>query len=139
MMTFLIIIHVTACIILIGLVLIQRGRGAGLVESFAGVESMFGTKTSVFLTRTTTIMSIVFFITCLSLAVLSVKQSKSLMRDVRTVRPKAELPKTATTNTEAAKTEQVKTEPAKVQAVKAETEKVQTPAPTAKPDAAKTK
>ena len=61
MMTFLIIIHVTACIVLIGLVLIQRGRGAGLVESFAGVESMFGTKTSVFLTRTTTIMSIFLF------------------------------------------------------------------------------
>lgn len=85
MTTFLIIIHVTACVILIGLVLIQRGRGAGLVESFAGVESMFGTKTSVFLTRITTVMSIVFFITCLALAVLSVKQSKSLMRDVRAV------------------------------------------------------
>lgn len=83
MMIFLIILHVIACIVLIGLVLIQRGRGAGLVESFAGVESMFGTKTSAFLTRTTTIMSVVFFITCLSLAVLSVKQSKSLMRDVR--------------------------------------------------------
>ena len=83
MMTLLIIVHVIACVILIGLVLIQRGRGAGLVESFAGVESMFGTKTSAFLTRTTTIMSIVFFITCLSLAVLSVRQSKSLMRDVR--------------------------------------------------------
>lgn len=89
MMTFLIIIHVTACVVLIGLVLIQRGRGAGLVESFAGVESMFGTKTSVFLTRTTTIMSVVFFITCLSLAILSVKQSKSLMADVRST-PKAE-------------------------------------------------
>ncbi len=82
MMTFLIIIHVTACAVLIILVLIQRGRGAGLVESFAGVESMFGTKTSVFLTRTTTIMSVVFFITCLALAVLSVRQSKSLMRNV---------------------------------------------------------
>jgi preprotein translocase subunit SecG len=88
MMTFLIIIHVTACVVLIGLVLIQRGRGAGLVESFAGVESMFGTKTSVFLTRTTTIMSIVFFITCLSLAILSVKQSKSLIPDGRTSKPK---------------------------------------------------
>ena len=87
MMTFLIIIHVTACVVLIGLVLIQRGRGAGLVESFAGVESMFGTKTSVFLTRITTIMSIVFFMTCLALAVLSVRQSKSLMRDVRTAKP----------------------------------------------------
>ena len=89
MMIFLIIIHVTACLVLIGLVLIQRGRGAGLVESFAGVESMFGTKTSVFLTRTTTIMSVVFFVTCLSLAVLSVKQSKSLMRNVRMTKPKA--------------------------------------------------
>lgn len=100
MMIFLIILHVTACIVLIGLVLIQRGRGAGLVEGFAGVESMFGTKTSVFLTRTTTIMSVVFFITCLSLAVLSVKQSKSLMRNIAATAPKTELPKA-----EAAKTE----------------------------------
>lgn len=116
MMIFLIVLHVTACVILIGLVLIQRGRGAGLVESFAGVESMFGTKTSAFLTRTTTIMSIVFFITCLSLAVLSVRQSKSLMRDVRVAAPKT---------------------------VKPETVKIETPQPatlpanTAKPDAAK--
>lgn len=83
MMTFIIVLHVTACLILITLVLIQRGRGGGLVESFAGVESMFGTKTSSFLTRTTTVMSIVFFITCLLLAFISVKQSKSLMTNVR--------------------------------------------------------
>ena len=92
MMTFFIIIHVIACTVLIGLVLIQRGRGAGLVESFAGVESMFGTKTSVFLTSTTTIMSIVFFITCLTLAVMSVRQSKSLMAGARaTVKTEAPL------------------------------------------------
>jgi len=124
MMTFLIIIHVTACIVLIGLVLIQRGRGAGLVESFAGVESMFGTKTSVFLTRTTTIMSIVFFITCLALAVLSVRQSKSLMRDVRGVKAKIE-----TVNTEAAQPE----------AAKASAPVATLPAETVKPDAAKVK
>ena len=118
MMTFLIIIHVTACVVLIILVLIQRGRGAGLVESFAGVESMFGTKTSAFLTRITTIMSVVFFMTCLALAVLSVRQSKSLMRDVRTLKPK----------TEAVKTEAVKVVPAPA---------VTVPAETAKPDAAK--
>ncbi|MFH0826505.1 MAG: preprotein translocase subunit SecG [Candidatus Omnitrophota bacterium] len=83
MMAFIIAIHVIACIVLIGLVLIQRGRGGGLVESFSGVESMFGTKTSVFLTRTTTILSIMFFITCLSLAFLSIRQSKSLMSNVK--------------------------------------------------------
>ena len=82
-MIFIIVIHVIVCIVLIGLVLIQRGRGSGLVESFQGVESMFGTKTSTFLTRTTTILSVVFFFTCLSLAVLSVRQSKSLMRNIK--------------------------------------------------------
>lgn len=79
MTIFLIVIHVIVCIALIGLVLIQRGRGAGLVESFAGVESMFGTKTNAFLTRATTVLSIAFFITCLLLALVSVRQSKSLM------------------------------------------------------------
>lgn len=83
-MIFIIVIHVIVCIVLIGLVLIQRGRGSGLVESFQGVESVFGTKTNTFLTRTTTILSIVFFLTCLSLAVLSVRQSKSLMRNIKT-------------------------------------------------------
>ena len=87
MTTFLIIIHVIVCIALIGLVLIQRGRGAGLVESFAGVESMFGTKTNAFLTRTTTVLSIAFFITCLVLAVVSVRQSKSLMGKIKTQAP----------------------------------------------------
>ncbi len=118
----LIIVHVFACLVLIGLVLIQRGRGAGLVEGFAGVESMFGTKTNTFLTRTTTILSVVFFITCLSLAVLSVRQSKSLMRNA----------------TAATKVEAVKTEPAKVETAKTETPAVATlpPAEKSQPDAA---
>lgn len=123
----LIIIHVIACVVLIGLVLIQRGRGAGLVEGFAGVESMFGTKTSAFLTRTTTIMSVVFFLTCLSLAVLSVKQSKSLMRNVSSV-----MPKTVTVTAE---------EPAKAGSTKPETvtppASANAPAEKLTPDAAK--
>jgi len=83
MMIFILVIHVIVCMGLIGIVMIQRGRGSGLVESFAGVESMFGTKTSAFLTRATTVLSIIFFITCLSLAVLSVRQSRSLMKNVQ--------------------------------------------------------
>jgi len=79
MMIFVIVIHVIVCAALITLVLIQRGRGGGLVDSFQGVESMFGTKTNTFLTRSTTVLSVVFFFTCLSLAILSVKQSKSLL------------------------------------------------------------
>lgn len=135
MMTFIVIVHVIACIVLIILVLIQRGRGAGLVESFAGVESMFGTKTSAFLTRTTTIMSVVFFLTCLSLAVLSVRQSKSLMSGAnRQAKPAAK--------TEAVKTGDVKAEPVKAEAAKAEVVKVEAvkaaaPVEQAKPEAGK--
>ena len=109
----LVTIHVLACVVLIILVLIQRGRGAGLVESFAGVESMFGTKTSAFLTKTTTVMSVIFFITCLSLAVLSVKQSKSLMRNVKAQAATAKVEE----KTDAVKTDVVKTEATKTDAV----------------------
>ncbi len=78
-------IHVIICTLLIIIILIQAGRGGGLVESFSGVESMFGTKTSAFLTRTTTVLSVLFFLTCLTLAVISLKQSRSLMAAVRPV------------------------------------------------------
>jgi preprotein translocase subunit SecG len=108
MMILLIVVHVFACVVLISLVLIQRGRGAGLVESFSGVESMFGTKTSVFLTRTTTIMSIIFFLTCLGLAVLSVRQSKSLMRNLTPASSKTEASKDQVPGAETSRSEAVK-------------------------------
>ena len=82
MIGLIIVIHIIACVLLIIMILIQRGRGSGLVEAFSGVESMFGTKTSAFLARTTTILSIIFFLTCLSLAILSARQSRSLMQDL---------------------------------------------------------
>lgn len=81
MMIFVIIIHLIVCLGLIGVVLIQRGRGGGLVESLSGVESVFGTKTSSFLTRATFILSVLFFLTSITLTFLSIKQSKSLMRN----------------------------------------------------------
>lgn len=82
-MFFIILIHTFVCAALITMVLIQKGRGGGLVDTLSGVESMFGTKTPTFLTRATTILSVFFFLTCLSLAVLSLRQSKSLMKDIK--------------------------------------------------------
>ncbi|MCM8781127.1 MAG: preprotein translocase subunit SecG [Candidatus Omnitrophica bacterium] len=76
-------IHIIVCILLIVIILIQSGRGGGLVDGLSGVESMFGPKTNVFLTRTTTVLAILFFLTCISLAVLSARQSRSLMRDIK--------------------------------------------------------
>ena len=75
----LIFIHVMVCLGLIGIVLIQAGRGGGLSQSFSGAESMFGTKTNALLTRATTVFAIIFFITCLSLAFVAKQRSKSLI------------------------------------------------------------
>ncbi len=75
-------LHVTVCVLLIIIILIQAGRGGGLVESLSSVESMFGTKTNALLARTTAILSTIFFITCVGLAFLSLQQSRSLMRHV---------------------------------------------------------
>ena len=83
MTAFIIAIHITACLLLMAIVLVQQGRGGGLVDSFSSVETMFGPKTGAFLTRATTVLSIVFFITCLSLAVLSSRQSRSLMQGAK--------------------------------------------------------
>lgn len=78
-------IHVIACICLIIIILIQAGRGGGLVENLSSMESVFGTKTHAFLTRSTTVLSIAFFITCLSLAFLSARQSRSLLTNAAAV------------------------------------------------------
>jgi len=112
MMGFIIAIHVSVCALLIVIILIQRGRGSGLVESFSGVESMFGTKTNTFLTRTTTVLSTLFLLTCLTLAVLSARQSRSLMRNIKPAQQQAlpEAPKPETATPQASKQEVPKQE-----------------------------
>ena len=114
-------LHVIVCVLLIIIILIQAGRGGGLVEGFSGVESMFGPKTNSFLTRTTTVLSSLFLITCISLAFLSVRQNKSLMRNVPVKQPVANtLPETKTQQpketTSAVKTETPQTQEQKLPA-----------------------
>lgn len=79
MFSFVIAIHIIACIGLIFFILIQQGKGGGLIDSFSSAESIFGTKTNTFLTKVTTGLAITFFITCLLLAFISVQQSKSVV------------------------------------------------------------
>lgn len=76
-------LHVIVCILLIIIILVQRGRGGGLVDTFSDVESMFGTKTPAVLTRVTTVLSVLFFITCLSLALFAANLNKSLLKDAK--------------------------------------------------------
>jgi len=130
-MGLIITIHVIACTLLIAIILIQRGRGSGLVESFSGVESMFGTKTNTFLTRTTTVLSTIFFLTCLSLAILSSRQSRSLMRNIKPSQQQAlpEFPKPETAAAQAPKQEAPKQEAPKQESTTQEAPAENSPKP----------
>lgn len=86
MYTLFLIIHIITCTLLIAVILVQRGRGGGLVESFSGVESMFGPNTNVFLVRVTTVLATIFMVASITLAVISAHQSRSLMEKKATQR-----------------------------------------------------
>lgn len=76
---FMMFIHAIVCILLTAVILMQAGRGGGLTEAFAGGESMFGAQTNEFMTRATSVLTIFFVLTCLGLAILSARSSKSIM------------------------------------------------------------
>ena len=71
MTTFLIVLHVIACVFLIAVVLLQRGKGAEMGAVFGGGASstVFGSRgAGNFLTRLTTISAVVFMGTSLALS-----------------------------------------------------------------------
>ncbi len=74
-------IHVIVSMVLICVILLQAGRGGGLSETFGGssTQTIFGTKTSLFLRRATEISAIVYIITCLTLAVMTSHRGRSLV------------------------------------------------------------
>ena len=74
MQSALLVIHVLLSLALIGLVLIQQGKGADAGAAFGGGASstMFGSSgAGTFLTKLTTGLAIAFFVTSLGLAYLS--------------------------------------------------------------------
>jgi preprotein translocase subunit SecG len=81
------IFHVFLCIGLIGLILIQHGKGADAGAAFGSGASgtVFGSQGSAsFLTRTTAVLATTFFVTCLILAYFSIQriEPKSLLEDM---------------------------------------------------------
>jgi preprotein translocase subunit SecG len=86
----LVIFHVFLCVGLIGLILIQHGKGADAGAAFGGGASgtVFGSQgSSNFLTRTTAILATTFFLTSLTLAYFSIQridqQPKSVVETVQ--------------------------------------------------------
>ena len=77
MLPFLIVLHILIALALIGLVLIQRGRGADIGAAFGSgaSQTVFGARGSAsFLTRATAVLAALFFASSLGLAYFYGKQ-----------------------------------------------------------------
>jgi len=76
MATFLVVIHVVVSLFLIFIVLVQGGKGAEMGATFGGggSQTLFGSRgAATFLGKMTTVVAIVFMVTSMMLAIVSVK------------------------------------------------------------------
>src|SRR5512137_2540581 len=90
-----ILLHIAACLFLIGVVLLQQGKGQDLASAFGGggTQTAFGPRGSAtVLSRATTILAGVFMVTSLALSL--IRPSRSGVLD--------QVPGVATTPTSAA-------------------------------------
>ncbi len=95
-LTIVLVVHVVAALGLIGLVLLQHGKGADVGAAFGGGASgsLFGaTGSANFLSRTTSVLAAVFFVSSLALAYIANVQPQTggSVMDRRSV-PAAETP-----------------------------------------------
>lgn len=84
MESIIIFVHVIAAVAITGLVLIQQGKGADMGASFGSgaSQTLFGSAgTGNALTKSTSIMALVFFITSLGLAVIARQQADMSVQD----------------------------------------------------------
>ena len=96
--TVMIVLHVVVALAIIGLVLLQHGKGADMGSGFGGgaSASLFGaTGSANFLSRTTAVLATVFFILSLGLAYFASNKPKSasgILDAVKTEKPASEVP-----------------------------------------------
>ena len=71
-------LHILVCLILIGIILVQGGRG-GMAETLGGsaAQSLFGGGANIVMTKITAICAALFMVTCLSLALLSTQRGRA--------------------------------------------------------------
>jgi preprotein translocase subunit SecG len=84
MYTLLVVIHVLMCFGIIGMVLLQAGKGADIGSAFggAGSQAVFGSMgTPTILGKITTVIAIIFTITSFSLALMGGERGSSVVRE----------------------------------------------------------
>ena len=91
----LVVLHVMMCLGLIGIVLLQSGKGADIGSAFggAGSQAVFGSMgTPTLLGKITTGVAIVFTLTSFSLALMGGERASSVVREPTTAAPSAPAP-----------------------------------------------
>ncbi len=85
-----IVLHVLVCVLLVLIVLLQRGKGADMGAVFGGSSStIFGSSgPGTFLSKITTVVAMVFMLTSLYLAYFSANKGRSIVESP--ARPAAE-------------------------------------------------
>lgn len=92
--TLLTIVHVVVCLFLVGIVLLQHGKGADIGATFGGSsQSLFGTEGPLpLLNKITTAAAIIFMLTSVTLAYISSQSSTtSVMSDISVSKPAAQV------------------------------------------------
>jgi len=98
----LIVVHVLVALAIIGLVLLQHGKGADMGSGFGGgaSASLFGaTGSANFLSRMTAVLATIFFVLSLGLAYFATNRPKApggILDAVKTEKPATEVPAPAT-------------------------------------------
>lgn len=92
MQTFITIIHVFVAVMLIGVVLLQSGRGGGMGAALGGASSqVFGGRgAGNFLSRVTSIAAVIFFLTSFTLSMMG-SRHRSVMADAKAEPPPVKL------------------------------------------------
>jgi preprotein translocase subunit SecG len=87
-----VILHVIVCVLLVLIVLLQRGKGANMGAAFGGSSStIFGSSgPGTFLSKITTVVALVFMLTSLYLAYFTTSKGRSVVE--RAPKPAAEQP-----------------------------------------------
>lgn len=84
------VVHIFACLFLVGVVLLQQGKGQDLASAFGGgvTQTAFGPRGSAnVLSRMTTILAIVFMASSLSLSVIRPTTGGGFLKDLPAAAP----------------------------------------------------
>jgi len=82
----LIVLHTLLCVAIIGIVLLQSGKGADIGSAFggAGSQAVFGSMgTPTVLSKITTVVAVLFLVTSFGLAMMGSGRSKSVIRETQ--------------------------------------------------------